>query len=523
MELASRVPRTGSRASRCWVAVLLAVVAVLGAIAFAPVLRPGAALADVGASSTATVGAGQQLSEGSAVDDGYGVGINDFERRNKGREDAGGAGYVYQVNDESAFVVVVVDDKVLLMVPQDVADAVGFKADDADYVAAVMAMVGDLDKAASKGGDLVRDMDTANVVVSVGEDRVDLGDVTVTRNVSIGEGSKARLYVALQRTDGQANNTGAVLCDYGHFVATDAVAVEKIPTWWENLVSFLSTVDYRPLWVSLKTSFTALVIVFILGLLAAWKSMGVKSRWKGLVDTLFTIPMVLPPTVCGFLLLLAFGNATPFGQWLMAHGVKLVFSWPATVIAATVVAFPLMYRTARGAFEALDANMLDAARTLGWSERRIFYRLMAPLAWPSIAAGTVLAFARAMGEFGATLFCAGNYAGITQTMPIAIYFQWMGGNTDVAIFWVIVVILISFLVILVINLYSAHAQRYRLGGLTRAERRQLKADGKLAGQDVAEDGGADALFGGIRADEAASLLGSEGSNSTVVETKGGEA
>ena len=105
--------------------------------------------------------------------------------------------------------------------------------------------------------------------------------------------------------------------------------------------------------------------------------------------------------------------------------------------------------------------MLDAARTLGWSETRIFSKLMLPLAWPSIAAGMVLAFARAMGEFGATLFFAGNYAGVTQTMPIAIYFNWMGGSTDVAIFWVVVVIVISFLIIMVINLYSAHVQKYR--------------------------------------------------------------
>ncbi|MDD6739033.1 MAG: ABC transporter permease subunit, partial [Coriobacteriaceae bacterium] len=143
------------------------------------------------------------------------------------------------------------------------------------------------------------------------------------------------------------------------------------------------------------------------------------------------------------------------------HGLDLVFTWPAAVIAAVVVGFPLMYRTVLGAFEALDVNMLDAARTLGWSETRIFSKLMLPLAWPSIAAGMVLAFARAMGEFGATLFFAGNYAGVTQTMPIAIYFNWMGGSTDVAIFWVVVVIVISFLIIMIINLYSAHVQKYR--------------------------------------------------------------
>jgi len=141
-----------------------------------------------------------------------------------------------------------------------------------------------------------------------------------------------------------------------------------------------------------------------------------------------------------------------------------------------VVGFPLLYRTARGAFENLDPTMLDAARTLGWTEKRIFAQLMLPLAWPSIAAGTVLAFARAMGEFGATLFFAGNFAGITQTIPIAIYFDWMAGDTDVAIFWVVVVILISFLVILFINLYSSRTQRYRLGGRSRGRRGGRSAD-----------------------------------------------
>ena len=155
------------------------------------------------------------------------------------------------------------------------------------------------------------------------------------------------------------------------------------------------------------------------------------------------------------------------------------------------LSFPLVYRTALGAFESLDTQMLDAARTLGWSERRIFTRLMMPLGWPSIAAGTVLAFARAMGEFGCTLFFAGNYAGITQTIPIAIYFEWMGGNTSVALFWVIVVIVFSFLVILFINMYTAHSQKYRERGLSRAKRKQAE---DLAGQgDSLDPAGGDAL------------------------------
>lgn len=149
------------------------------------------------------------------------------------------------------------------------------------------------------------------------------------------------------------------------------------------------------------------------------------------------------------------------GRWLIEHGISLVFTWQAAVISAIVVSFPLVYRTALGAFEALDSTMLDAARTLGWSEWRIFRSLMMPLSWPSIAAGVVLAFARAMGEFGCTLFFAGNYAGVTQTIPIAIYFEWMGGNTGVALFWVAVVIAFSFLVIVLINVYASRSQAFR--------------------------------------------------------------
>lgn len=228
-----------------------------------------------------------------------------------------------------------------------------------------------------------------------------------------------------------------------------------------ELASFFERLDWRPLGVSLRATALAMVFIFTLGLLAAWGTLRLSHRWKGIVDTILTVPMVLPPTVCGFLLMFACGKSTALGRWLIDHGIDLVFTFPAVVISCFVVAFPLMYRTARGAFEALDADMLDAARTLGWGEGRIFARLMLPLAWPSIAAGTVLAFARSMGEFGATLFFAGNYAGVTQTIPIAIYFDWMAGETDAALFWVGVVILISFLVILFVNAYSARTQAWK--------------------------------------------------------------
>ena len=224
---------------------------------------------------------------------------------------------------------------------------------------------------------------------------------------------------------------------------------------------FLSELDWSPLWVTLKTTGTAIAVVFVLGLAAAWWSLRIPSRVQDIADSIFTIPMVLPPTVCGFVLLLLLGKNTAVGQWFIDVGFPLIFSWPATVLAAVVVSFPLMYRSARGAFEGIDRTMLDAARTLGWSEGRIFFRLMLPLAWSSIAAGTVLAFARALGEFGATLFLAGNYVGVTRTIPIAIYFEWMNGNTDVALFWTGVIIVFSFLVILFINLWSRRTTRYR--------------------------------------------------------------
>lgn len=236
--------------------------------------------------------------------------------------------------------------------------------------------------------------------------------------------------------------------------AGESSALDKVGQFFEKL-------DWSPLWVTLKTTGTAIVLVFVLGLLAAWWSLRIPSRAQDIADSIFTIPMVLPPTVCGFVLLLLLGNNTALGRWFIDVGFPLIFSWPATVLAAVVVSFPLMYRSARGAFEGIDRNMLDAARTLGWSEGRIFFKLMLPLAWSSIAAGTVLAFARALGEFGATLFLAGNYVGVTRTIPIAIYFEWMNGNTDIALFWTAVIIAFSFLVILFINLWSRRTTRYR--------------------------------------------------------------
>ena len=169
--------------------------------------------------------------------------------------------------------------------------------------------------------------------------------------------------------------------DYANLQASDAVAIAAAPSAFEQLGSFFQTLDWSPLLVTLKTTGTAIIFIFILGLLAAWWTLRLKPRTQSIMDAIFTIPMVLPPTVCGFLLLMFLGRNTPVGAWFDQIGLPLVFSWQATVIAAVVVAFPLMYRSARGAFESIDADMLDAARTLGWSEGRIFFRLMLPLAW----------------------------------------------------------------------------------------------------------------------------------------------
>lgn len=251
--------------------------------------------------------------------------------------------------------------------------------------------------------------------------------------------------------------------DFGRLAPANEVTVNEGATGIAAAGKFLSELDWSPLWVTLKTTGVAIVFIFILGLLAAYWCLHLSQKAKNIADSIFTIPMVLPPTVCGFILLYLCGRNTAFGSFFIDIGFPLIFSWPATVIAAVVVAFPLMYRSALGAFENLDTNMLDAARTLGWSNTRIFLKLMLPLSWSSIAAGTVLAFARALGEFGATLFLAGNHLGITRTIPIAIYFEWMNGNDGVAWFWTAIVIGFSFIVILFINLWSNRTTKYRKG------------------------------------------------------------
>ena len=221
--------------------------------------------------------------------------------------------------------------------------------------------------------------------------------------------------------------------------------------------------DLTPLWISLKTAFTATIITFFLGIGAAKWMVSYQGKGKGLIDGLFILPLVLPPTVVGFFLLLLLGKNGPIGQLLLKFGTIIIFSWPATVIAATVVAFPMMYRTARGGFEQIDEHLHHAARTLGASEWTIFWRITLPLSWPAVAAGTILSFARALGEFGATLMLAGNIPGKTQTIPIAIFFAAEGGQTTKAYVWVLMIIVISLGVIITLDYWNNYQTKIKSG------------------------------------------------------------
>lgn len=186
--------------------------------------------------------------------------------------------------------------------------------------------------------------------------------------------------------------------------------------------------DWSPVIVSLKTALCATAVTLVLGVVVARWRVKRQGRLVGLLDWVFLFPLAFPPTVVGLVLLMIFGRQSPVGQALESIGCPLIFTWPATVIAATVVAFPIMYLTAKGAFLQIDDELLDAARVFGYSERRILWELTIPLAWPGILAGLLLVFVRVLGEFGATLLFAGNIPGRTQTIPIAIFSHTEGGD-----------------------------------------------------------------------------------------------
>jgi molybdate transport system permease protein len=210
-------------------------------------------------------------------------------------------------------------------------------------------------------------------------------------------------------------------------------------------------IDPSPLIISVATTCAATVATFFVGLIAARAMYGVRGPLRAWIDGILTLPLVLPPTVVGFFLLLIFGRRSWIGEALEHLGIVIAFSWPATVIAATVIAFPLMYRTALGAFEQVNPSLLQAARTLGAGEWAVLRRVLLPVAAPGVIAGTVLAFARAMGEFGATLMLAGNIPGRTQTMPVAIFSAAESGNMRVAMVWVVLIVVLSLGIIRLLN------------------------------------------------------------------------
>ena len=217
----------------------------------------------------------------------------------------------------------------------------------------------------------------------------------------------------------------------------------------------MSAIDWSPLWISLNTAAETITIVFFIGVIIAWWVERLQSQsLKIFADAVITLPMVLPPTVAGFFLLYFFGNNRFLGQLIyQLTGIKIAFSWLATVLAAAVISLPLMYRSARGALSQVDKGMLEAARSLGMTEWRIFWRIHLPNALPGIIAGGLLAFARGLGEFGATAMIAGNIAGRTRTLPLAVYSAVAAGDWEAAGWYVAVIVGICLLVVIGLNVY----------------------------------------------------------------------
>ena len=216
------------------------------------------------------------------------------------------------------------------------------------------------------------------------------------------------------------------------------------------------TIDLSPIIISLRTATLSIIVTFFLGVAAAQLVFRLKSKMmKTILDGLCTLPLVLPPTVAGFFLLYIFGMRRPIGKFFIEYfAVKVAFSWGATVLAAVVISFPLMYRAARGAFEQVNPDVLSAGRTIGMSEWKIFWKVQLPIAWPGVISGAVLAFARGLGEFGATAMIAGNIKGKTRTLPLAVYSAVASGNMKEAGEYVAVLVCISFIVVVCMNYFS---------------------------------------------------------------------
>ncbi len=219
--------------------------------------------------------------------------------------------------------------------------------------------------------------------------------------------------------------------------------------------------DLYPLWNSLRIAGISCVVVFFLGILIAYYVARLPGAVKGFLDVVLTLPMVLPPTVCGYFLLMIFGLHRPLGSFLAGCGIKFVMSWYGGVLASAVVAFPLMYRTARGAFEAFDETLAFAGKTLGLSNTYIFWRIRMPACRQGILAGTVLSFARALGEYGATSMLIGYTPGKTATIATTVYQLWRIDDEAGALTWVLIDIAISMVVMLAVNLLETRNKRVK--------------------------------------------------------------
>ncbi len=218
--------------------------------------------------------------------------------------------------------------------------------------------------------------------------------------------------------------------------------------------------DWYPLYNSIRIAAIATAVVFFLGIFAAYYIARLPRLAKGVLDVALTLPLVLPPTVVGWLLLCLLGPKRPLGAWVLeVFGQRLVMHWWSAIFATVIVAFPLMYRTARGAFESFDQDLADAARTLGRSDLWIFWRVRMPVCRPGILAGTVLAFARALGEYGATSMIAGYTPGRTATISTTVYQLWRTNDDAGALRWVLVNIAISAVFLLTVELLENREQR----------------------------------------------------------------
>lgn len=210
--------------------------------------------------------------------------------------------------------------------------------------------------------------------------------------------------------------------------------------------------DWYPLWNSLRIAAVSSVLVFFLGIFAAYNVAKLPRAVKGILDVIFTLPMVLPPTVCGYFLLLLFGVKRPIGLLLSKLGMQVVMTWQGGILASAVVAFPLMYRTARGAFESFDETLAYSGQTLGLSNTYIFWKIRMPACRQGILAGTVLAFARALGEYGSTSMLIGYIPGKTATISTTVYQLWRTNDEAGAFMWVMVNLAISTVILLVVNM-----------------------------------------------------------------------